>query len=228
MHPFENNNCYSYTTARGLQLLVLNPGDNATDTIQWWNGRAGLLDFTKPLAASWFQQRVEYLRQHYNIDGFKFDAGEASYVPSLAMLYGREDLQPASLSTAYARTVAEVNPGMAEMRSLFMAQRFPLIVRMDDKDSIWGYNNGLKSLIPTLLTLNMVGYSTIMPDMIGGNGYDKLPDKELFIRWLQVCTFMPVLQFSYAPWDYDHEVSQSHKYVVLLCILYINNSHSMF
>jgi alpha-glucosidase len=208
MHPFENSDCYSYEVAREMQLLVLRPEDNATDAIQWWDGRGGLIDFTKSKAADWFQQRLQYLKQNYNIDGFKFDAGESSFVPSLAILDGPEKLQPASLCTAYAKTVAQINPGMAEMRSLFMAQRLPLVVRMGDKSSIWDYNNGLKSLIPTLLNLNMVGYSTIMPDMIAGNGYGNLPDKELFIRWLQACIFMPVLQFSYAPWDYDDEVSK--------------------
>lgn len=224
MHPFENSDCYSYKVARTLELLVLRPEDNATDTIQWWDGRGGLIDFTKPEAADWFQQRLNYLKQNYNVDGFKFDAGESSFVPSLAILNGPENLQPASLSTAYAKTVARINPGMAEMRSLFMAQQLPLVVRMGDKSSIWGYNNGLKSLIPTLLNLNMVGYSTIMPDMIAGNGYANVPDKELFIRWLQACIFMPVLQFSYAPWDYDDEVKQIYKLTLLskLCLLTIN------
>jgi alpha-glucosidase (family GH31 glycosyl hydrolase) len=55
--------------------------------------------------------------------------------------------------------------------------------------------------------MNMAGYPLVLPDMIGGNGYDdNVPDKEIFIRWLQANVFMPSLQFSYVPWDYDHEV----------------------
>ena len=43
--------------------------------------------------------------------------------------------------------------------------------------------------------------------MIGGNGYNTiLPEKELFIRWMQSNVFMPTMQFSYTPWDYDLEV----------------------
>lgn len=81
-----------------------------------------------------------------------------------------------------------------------------------------------------LLQLNMVGYPLVLPDMIGGNGYsenglappgstddddnddsfrDNRPSKEIFLRWLQANTFMPCLQFSYVPWDYDSDVSEA-------------------
>lgn len=51
--------------------------------------------------------------------------------------------------------------------------------------------------------MNMVGYPFVLPDMIGGNGYNNIrPDEEIFIRWLQANVFMPSLQFSYVPWDY--------------------------
>jgi myogenesis-regulating glycosidase len=58
-----------------------------------------------------------------------------------------------------------------------------------------------------LLQLNMVGYGLVLPDMIGGNGYNGIkPDEEIFLRWLQANTFMPSLQFSFVPWDYSDEV----------------------
>lgn len=68
---------------------------------------------------------------------------------------------------------------------------------MGDKESRWGYDNGLKTVIPTALTFGILGYPFVLPDMIGGNGYTyegdnieltetELPDRELYIRWLQV------------------------------------------
>lgn len=41
--------------------------------------------------------------------------------------------------------------------------------------------------------------------MIGGNQYGDVITKELFIRWLQATVFMPALQFSVTPWDFDKE-----------------------
>ena len=33
-----------------------------------------------------------------------------------------------------------------------------------------------------------------------------LPPKELFVRWMQANVFMPAMQFSFVPWQYDQEV----------------------
>lgn len=69
----------------------------------------------------------------------------------------------------------------------------------------------------TLLQLNMVGYPLVLPDMIGGNGYNnRPPSKEMFIRWLQANVFMPSLQYSFVPWNYDDEtIAISHTFTDL-------------
>jgi len=78
---------------------------------------------------------------------------------------------------------------------------------MIDRDSRWDFHLGLPTLITSLLQLNMVGYPFVLPDMIGGNGYHGLlPSKEIYIRWMQANVFMPVVQFSYTPWDFDQQV----------------------
>ena len=35
-----------------------------------------------------------------------------------------------------------------------------------------------------------------------------LPPKELFVRWMQANVFMPAMQFSFVPWQYDQEVRE--------------------
>jgi myogenesis-regulating glycosidase len=75
---------------------------------------------------------------------------------------------------------------------------------MHDKDTRWELNNGLRSVVTTLLQMNIVGYPMVLADMIGGNGYGSdVVTAELFIRWLQASTFMPSLQFSYVPWQFN-------------------------
>ncbi|XP_068907050.1 myogenesis-regulating glycosidase-like [Tenebrio molitor] len=90
---------------------------------------------------------------------------------------------------------------------------------MGDRDSSWTVNNGLHSIITTLLLFNINGYVFVLPDMIGGNGYNGDPSAELIARWTQANTFMPTMQFSYLPWeitsnDFDGEAIIK-KYVVL-------------
>lgn len=46
---------------------------------------------------------------------------------------------------------------------------------------------------------------------MGGNGYGltitqtRLPQRELFIRWLQLNVLLPAIQFSFPPWLYNDE-----------------------
>merc|ERR1719219_1193636 len=114
---------------------------------------------------------------------------------------------PAVFSTAYVTTVSQFG-GMVEVRTGRRTQHLPIFVRMLDKFSSWGYDNGLKSMVTTLLQFGMVGYVFVLPDMIGGNGYGGAPSRELYIRWLQVNVFMPSMQISYVPWLYDDSVVQ--------------------
>lgn len=68
--------------------------------------------------------------------------------------------------------------------------------------------------------MNMVGYPFVLPDMIGGNGYDDTsPDAEMFVRWLEANVFMPSLQFSFVPWQYSDanvDVSSTEKNTIQL------------
>lgn len=96
---------------------------------------------------------------------------------------------------------------MIEVRVGARTQDQPIFVRMLDKDSKWDFRNGLATLLTTLFQMNIVGYPFVLPDMVGGNAYSgDIVTKELFIRWLQANTFMPSIQFSITPWDFDDEV----------------------
>lgn len=197
---------------------------------QWWNsgrGEAAYIDFTKTAVANWFYNHLKTLQNTSGVDSYKFDAGETSWSPPDPVLNATAKEMPSKITSAYTRTVARFG-SLVEVRSGHATQDLPIFMRMIDKDTEWTVNNGLPSLITTLLQvwwlftstddvgdfdffflsqLNLAGYVLVLPDMIGGNGYDNIkPDKEIFVRWLQANTFMPSLQFSFVPWDYDAEV----------------------
>ncbi|MCH1922752.1 hypothetical protein L9G15_25395, partial [Shewanella sp. A3A] len=51
----------------------------------WWNGEgAALFDFLNPQATKWYMQRLQSILDNYGFDGFKFDAGEAAYIPGMS------------------------------------------------------------------------------------------------------------------------------------------------
>lgn len=75
-----------------------------------------------------------------------------------------------------------------------------------DKDSNWTYENGIKTLIPVSLLFGILNRPFILPDIVGGNAYhDSKPDPELFLRWTQANIYLPSMQFSIAPWDFDDD-----------------------
>jgi myogenesis-regulating glycosidase len=183
---------------------------NGNVETQWWNSgtkEAAYIDFTNPAAAEWFVAKLRKLQVNEGIDSFKFDAGEISWSPTDPIYYSKTLDFPHRIVKDYVRTCAKLG-NLVEVRSAQGTQDLPIFLRMIDKDTEWTVNNGLPSLITTMLQMNMVGYPFVLPDMIGGNGYNDItPDREIFIRWLQANTFMPSIQFSFVPWIYDEEVT---------------------
>ncbi|XP_047532871.1 myogenesis-regulating glycosidase-like [Vanessa atalanta] len=223
VHPFINSDCDPwYSEALSNGYLVLD--EAGTPEANWWNTNGstpGLVDFTKPEAAEWWYSRIKNLIDTYGIDSIKFDAGESSFSPQIPVQNGDIDLHPHNIVDAYVRTCARFGD-MIEVRAAYRTQDLPIFVRMVDRDSIWGLNNGLPTIVTTTIQMNLNGYTLVLPDMIGGNGYNlnhpqaDLPTKELFIRWVQANTFLPAMQYSYVPWNFDNEtVTISKKYTDL-------------
>ncbi|KAL3847851.1 hypothetical protein ACJMK2_018742 [Sinanodonta woodiana] len=181
--------------------------------VKWWHGIAAVLDVSNEDAVNWYLMRLNKMKEVYGVDSFKFDAGEVSFLPSTYMPK-IPWINPGTYARKYVEAVSTMG-SMIEVRCGFGTQKYPIFLRMGDKDSKWNYDNGLKTIIPVVLTLGILGYPYILPDMIGGNGYGEdpliayaqtvLPSKELFIRWIQVTAYLPAMQFSFVPWQYDQE-----------------------
>ncbi len=62
----------------------------------------------------------------------------------------------------YARMASRLG-NMIEVRVGCQTQDLPIFVRMLDRDSNWGLNNGLKSVLTTALTMSILGYPFILP-----------------------------------------------------------------
>lgn len=123
---------------------------------------------------------------------------------------------------AYLETVSAFGNSI-EYRTSRRSQKFGRWLRMMDRESRWDFKLGLPTLITSLIHLNMVGYPFVLPDMVGGNGYYNLPpSKEMYIRWMEANVFMPTVQFSYTPWDFDQQVG------ILFNLIVINDNFDNF
>ncbi|KAK4533790.1 hypothetical protein CCYA_CCYA19G4672 [Cyanidiococcus yangmingshanensis] len=83
------------------------------------------------------------------------------------------------------------------------AQSIPCLYRMFDRFSHDGIDNGLASVIPTMLMSGILGFPFVLPDMVGGNEYDQVrANADLMQRWLYANALMPSIQLSLPPWTY--------------------------
>jgi myogenesis-regulating glycosidase len=197
--PFLDPRSAAFAEGAARGFLVRAPGGEPY-LIHWWQGDGGLLDVTSAAACDWFLRRLRALQAETGLDGFKFDAGEAIFVPPDAVtaepLATRNDY-----THRYVNFVAQ-HFALTEVRSGWQNQAAPIFFRQWDKTTVWGPDNGLRSVIPGLLSLSLTGYPFVLPDMVGGNAYAEAPDAELMIRWTQLNALLPAMQFSLAPWDY--------------------------
>ncbi len=173
--------------------------------VTWWQGKGGLLDVTNPLGVEWFFRRLNQLQIKTGCDGFKFDAGEACFLPADSVTH--QPIHPNQYTQIYVDAVAK-HYSLTEVRAGWKNQRAPIFFRQWDKTTAWGLDNGLHSVLTGILSLGLAGYPFLLPDMIGGNEYEEKASAELMIRWTQLNALLPAMQFSLAPWDYGEECNE--------------------
>ena len=167
--------------------------------IQWWNGASAVLDFTNPEAVKWFDEQLDRLVKKYQVDGFKFDAGDANFYTG--NFISKEKISPNKHTETYAKFGLKYP--LNEYRACWKMGGQPLVQRLADKNHSW---EDVRKLIPNMLLEGMVGYYFSCPDMIGGGeivsfwGLQENLDQALVVRSAQCHALMPMMQFSVAPW----------------------------
>jgi len=213
VHPFFNADGKFFKEASSKGYLLKRTDSVQPEFTSWWNSNfSAVLDVTNPEATKWYLDKMDYLKTNYSVDSFKFDAGSLQFVPryynASNMTQNPCDMYPGE----YVKMAAMSDPERRqEVRSGYRSQELPIFFRQIDKRSNWGHENGLLSIIPSAFTFGILGYPFVMADMVGGNAYDgAFPDTELFIRWTQLNTFLPVVQMSIGPWELNDTSYEGH------------------
>lgn len=135
----------------------------------------------------------------------QFDAGEPCFLPPNPVTHVPLET-PSDYTRAWVTGIAGKFP-VSEVRAGVPGTESAVpLLRLFDRFSTWGVDNGLASVITALLTASVLGYPFVLPDLIGGNSYgEDEPNAELMIRWAQATAAMPAMQFSIPAWDYGQE-----------------------
>lgn len=199
--PFVSPDTPEFREMRKKGYLLKNKADGQPVIIHWWNGYSACLDTTNPEAVAWFKKALRNTQTTYDVDGFKFDAGDVSYMA------GDHDFYDKSANTnVFSQRWAEIGLDFPfnELRTTWKTGGQPLVQRLGDKRYSWNSNT---LLIPDMTTAGLLGFAYTCPDMIGGGEFNSFLnikegelDEELIVRSCQIHALMPMMQFSVAPW----------------------------
>tara|TARA_R110000744_G_scaffold172626_11_gene291329 strand:+ start:1917 stop:3539 length:1623 start_codon:yes stop_codon:yes gene_type:complete len=172
---------------------------NKAAIFRWWNGASACLDLSNPKTQGWFEEKLNYLMDEYEVDGFKFDAGDAGFYTNDIVSYA-PNTNPNDHTTYFAKLGLKFP--LNEYRASWKMAGLPLAQRLRDKLHTW---DDLEKLVPDLMSQSIMGYAYTCPDMIGGGEHQSFEnsttiDEELVVRSAQVHALMPMMQFSVAPW----------------------------
>ena len=219
--PFVNVESAVFDDLSRRGILVRRADGSGAALLKWWGGTAGLIDLTGDEGREWLRARLLHLRDEIGADGFKVDGGDFKYQPALADSAWRDYSGPSGYSDALLALVESVAPWCSETRTAWLSQRRRILWREGGKDSHWALDNGLAALVTYALQMSLLGYDIVMPDMVPGRVQTlvedfPLPTDELMVRWTEASVLMPLLQFSYFPWNYAEPAERAVRSFALL------------
>ncbi|XP_053210554.1 myogenesis-regulating glycosidase-like [Panonychus citri] len=145
----------------------------------------------------WFENRLTNLTD-YSIHGLLFKGIQVSRMPHFYIPDSSRSINP-DMYQIYYKSVARSSYNLFGMDSSAGTKGIPGFIRIAPLESSW---RSLRTIIPTVLSIGLVGFPIINPGSVGGDipilNTNETTD-ELYIRWFELATFLPVLQLSNAP-----------------------------
>lgn len=198
--PFISPDCLAFLPLLNKEKILIMDESKPSHPlfIKWWEGYSAEIDFTNPNGMKWFLQQLNFLQNTYNIDGFKFDAGDFDRFPSNSGTFKK--VSGNEHNSIYA-SIGLKYP-LNEYRATWKLGGQALAQRLCDKEHTW---QDLRKVIPEMLVIGLAGYPFACPDMIGGGEISSFAsgakiDQDLIVRSAQCQALMPMMQFSVAPW----------------------------
>lgn len=170
----------------------------------------GVLDATNNETIPWLMQKIDKTVKKYLIDSFYLEFGSAYDMPRYYEC-NTPLLNPDHYKTIFMSRIRE-SMNLLGVSGAISVPHPPAFLNLPKVNSSW---EGLQTVITSALNYGIIGYPFILPGAVGGDFFADpngtvqdtypLPDKELYIRWLQLATFLPVLRFIHLPSDFKDD-----------------------
>ncbi len=187
-----NNRFYpGYSQLQGSDVVL----------VKWWNGNGAVINYLDNVTREWHGERLRDFMSTNGLVSLQFDGGSETHLPRC--VYSDNVTSPVQYTRQYVEFVtSQQYPSTAVVSVGYFSQGNSLLFRLLDRnESSWGLNNGLHSILTSTLSLGVAGYPFVFSDTNAGG-----MDAELYIRWMQLTAFLPVLQVSYPPWNFNRTI----------------------
>jgi len=193
-------NLFAETSHRGYLAKNVGGSDYLVDFGEF---DAGIVDFTNPEAAAWYQEVIRTNLIGFGLSGWMADFGE--YLPHDVVLHDGTD--PMLAHNRWPAEWARINQqavriaGKTDEILWFMRAGFsgsPVACPLfwaGDQNVDWSKDDGLASVIPAALSLAATGSGIHHSDTGGYTTlYGMKRTKELLLRWAELSAFTPVMR----------------------------------
>lgn len=220
IQPFISTNSPNFEDAVDKKLLIyerLSERSIPALTRYKSSASAGVIDMTNNRSIPWLLEKLDKVVTEHKVDGFFIDFGTGYNMPHYYQCSKSLD-NPDQYKTFFT---SALNDGMVKVigqSSANSVPRPPTFLSLPPVNSSW---MGLESVITATLSYGILGFPFILPGPIGGDyffegslpkslsfyslGKPPLPEEELYIRWMQLATFLPVIRFTHLPSEYKSE-----------------------
>lgn len=238
-----------------------------------WNSVA-VLDVTQEGARQWLYDKVKNMSEKYGVEAVYADMGTCFDLPQYYE-FSKPLHSSDHAKDLFLQTLRSVSKDLSTIgvSTAVKLPKPPTFVALSPTESSW---DGLRTVIPNILSLGLAGFPFLIPGSIGGDYFKEqtssskpdndainiftpttsapvissteesnsseqvphsneldsnlfvplpslstlpltapapvssthqlLPSRDLYIRWLQLAHFLPVVQYSFLPSEYDEEV----------------------
>ncbi|XP_037934529.1 myogenesis-regulating glycosidase isoform X2 [Teleopsis dalmanni] len=176
---------------------------------------AGVLDITNNASIPWLKNKLQHMKEVYKVDSFYLDLGTGYNLPHYYQCRKTLD-NPDVYAKLFTNSLEGI--GVMGVSTASVVPKPPTFLSTTPVNSSW---SGLRELLTMVLNYGVNGYPFILPGVIGGDyelthtvtkmisfyslGQPNVPEQELFIRWFQLMTFLPSMQFSHLPSEYKSD-----------------------
>ncbi len=170
----------------------------AHDNAWWWLGSGGMIDFTNPAAAAWWNARLRPLYEQ-GIVLFKNDDGE--YLPDDARAFiGMDGREYHNIyGFFYGRAIYEGMQALDDRRAMIYArcvwagsQRYPALFLGDQ----WPTFHHIRATMRAGLNMGLLGFAYWTADVFG---LDRKTTPETHMRYAQWALLAPVARYFWRP-----------------------------